>query len=276
MRFSPVFLLLLMPMVVMGGSYRGVGALFGLGIGPLPPGTGGVALGLRLQPEVGFCNPASLGMERGFALSLGYRRPFGALGCLVSGISGRGLGLYALNLDSGEISPGFRYQAYGVVLAAGLGMGKISLGIRWKGLFVPGQGGMAYGWTLDPGIVVRSPDWALGVVAENPISEPISYGGHAESWPRGITLDLWMRLPSPRSSLFLGASFGEGRALELGGGVIASLGDIHLWIGYGEGSFHGGALLSARGFSLGLFSSVTPGLPITFGASMDYRWDTGK
>ncbi len=276
MRFLLVLLLLLMPMVLMGGSYRGVGVLFGLGIGSLSPGMGGVALGLGLQPEAGFYNPASLGMERGFALSVGYRRPFGALGCLVSGISGRGLGLYALNLDSGEISSGFRYQAYGVVLAAGLGLGKISLGLRWKGLFVPGQGGMAYGWTLDPGIVVRSPDWALGVMAENPFSEPMVYGKHAEDWPRGITLDLWIRLPSPRSSLFLSSSFWEERALELSGGIIASLGDIYLWVGYGGGSFHGGALVSARGFSLGLFSSVTPGLPITFGVSLDYRWDTGK
>lgn len=201
----------------MGASARGLGL-------------GGAFVALVDDETAVVHNPAALGMLSSIGLSSFYARQFAGVtyGSLCVAMPWVGMGVSLV--DSGPIpsSDGsLRYASQSYALSAGLPLGPVAFGVRWRSLRVtaPTRG---HGWSLDPSLIVHAGSLRLGVLLESAISAPVTYAsGHRESFAPSLRMGLAAML-SPAPDIWWNASF---EAVGLFAGDPAFRAGLEAWIG---------------------------------------------
>ncbi len=255
-------------------GYWGVGELFCLE-GPRDGAMGGATSVPLFLPEAAHANPAGLGFAGGLHLTSSYSLRFGTLRFYSLAAAGRGWGGRVISLDAGELGPDPSYTAYGVVLSTGLALGDVlAVGLAWKGFFqaTPGE---AFGWALDPAVLLRFGGVHLGLVLENAASAPIDYGGHREPWPWGIRggVSLSGEIGGTAVTLAANARYTASASLDFGVGMEVQRGIWSLRLGYGSGGLAAGASLELGGYGVHWAIVLHPYLPST--VSVGASWGSG-
>ncbi len=258
-----------------GQGYWGVGDLFALG-GPREMALGGFLSAFSHFPEALHANPALLGFADAASLGSSYSRLFGVLDFYCVEAAGSYWGLGAYSLDSGALTDDLAYTAYGVVFAAGLPLGEyLGLGAMWKGFF-QAEPGEAFGWALDPALVIRAQGIVAGVVFENAASAPVEYEGHREPWPWGVRGGLAVVGDLEGMALMAVANvrYGSASRLDYAAGIEIRTDQWCLRLGYGSLGFSFGATVGFGSYRAHWGIRVHPQLPLTIAAGAS--WEPGR
>lgn len=221
-----------------GAEFSNVAALFQLGTGGRPLGMGGGFLALADDENAAFYNPAGLGWIDRIGVTSLLARQFEAVTYGTLGLTLPYFGVTVLQIDSGLITnadDGFRYVSQGGVIASGLSIGPLGVGVRWK-LYRVREPYVAEGWALDPAILVVTDIVRVGLLVENPYSQAVAFeGGHTEEWEKGIRVGAAMTL-KPSEEVCWNAVF-EAAGLfsaspSVAGGLEAWVGGLAARVGY--------------------------------------------
>lgn len=249
-----VFALLLIIFVgtVHGEGYTNVAGIFQLGVGGRPAGMGGAFLALADDENAVFYNPAGLGRIDTIGLTTFVSRRFETITYAAIGLAVPHFGVYLLQLDSGWIGrgedPGFRFVSRAGILSAGVALGPVALGGRWKFYRVESPY-TASGWAFDPALLIGTDTVRVGIMLENLFSQPITFAdGRTEAWePRtrvGIALSVApfdrVRWSSVRwNAVVEGSGFFSAKQ-RITAGLEAQVGALAVRIGYdGAGATFG-------------------------------------
>lgn len=235
-------------------GFENVGGLVHLGASARGLGLGGAFSALVDDEAAVFYNPAALGAYEGVGVTSLFARQFGGVTYGVIGVAVPYFGAGIVALDSGAIPSGsstFRYASQGVIASAGVPIGPVGLGVRWRFFRIssPFNGS---GWSVDPAILVATETLRLSLIYESALSAPVSYaGGAEEAWDQGLRLGGSMTLsPGPEilwtPTVEVGGLFTT--SIELLAGLEAWISGLGARVGYdGEGPTFG---LSVRFESL--------------------------
>ena len=215
-----VVLLSLFVLPLLATPYTNVGEAFELGMGARPLAMGGAFVGLIDDESALFSNPANLawGEKLTVLSALQTRLATASCGDILASFNNFAIGVHYFDFgdvpetdESGNVTGYFSYRNYTFAAAAGLkielpslvrmGLGEsIGWGVRAK-LFrietlTPGN---TTGVSVDVSLLFRGElsntggipieGYALGLLVENLVGTPISYGsGHEEELPRRATI----------------------------------------------------------------------------------------
>ncbi len=200
MRWTWIALLIgvvLLGVVGNGTEYMNVATIFQLGTGARPSGLGGAFLALADDENAAFYNPAGLGWMDRIGVTSFFSQQFGGVTYGALCLSFPYFGVSWLQLDSGWISTGeggIRYVSQAGIISSGIHFGPVGLGVRAK-LYRVSQPYTAFGWAVDPVLLVVTDIIRVGLLVENPFASPIAYGdGHTEQWESSCRLGAAMTL----------------------------------------------------------------------------------
>ncbi|MGY4707333.1 hypothetical protein ACVNPS_06215 [Candidatus Bipolaricaulota sp. J31] len=262
-------------MAGLANGYWGVGEIFSLS-GPRDAALGGQVSTPLFLPEAIHTNAAGLAFAPGLSLASWYALRFGTIQVYSLEAAGRYWGSGVISLDVGDPDPALSYTAYGVTLSAGFPLGGVlAVGLAWKGFFqaAPEE---AFGWALDPAVLLRLGGVRLGLVLENAASAPIEYGDHREPWPWGVRggTSLSLALGDAALTLVIGARYIAPAALDYGVGIEVRGGPWSLRAGYGTRGFGVGASLVLGNYGVHWALSLHPYLPLTM--AVGASWGGGR
>ncbi len=258
-----------------GQGYWGVGDLFALG-GAREVALGGLLSAFSPLPEALRANPALLSFADAISLGSSYSRLFGVLDFYYVEAAGSYWGLGAYSLDSGASTGDLAYTAYGVVLATGLPLGEhLGIGAMWKGFF-QAEPGVAFGWALDPALVIRAQGIVAGVVFENTASVPVEYEGHREPWPWGVRggIAVFGALEGISFAALANVHYSSASGLDYAAGLEIGSDPWCLRLGYGSLGFSFGATVGFGSYRAHWGIRVHPQLPLTIAAGAS--WEPGR
>lgn len=182
-------------------GFEQVGALFELGSSARSLGMGGAFTALVDDEGAVVHNPAALGWREGIGVSSLYVSQFGGVSYGSLGVALPFVGLDVLLLDSGLIptqGSTIRYSSQGLIASAGVALGPLGIGARWRLLRVssPNTGN---GWAMDPALLLVTDIVRAGAILEGALSHAMTYeGGSQEAWPQSLRLGVALILsPSP-------------------------------------------------------------------------------
>ena len=233
----------------------GVGALFDVGISARAEGMGGGILAACDPGAAAVYCPARLGSASGLTLTSMYA-PLNA-GVQVGGISASlpHVGMQLLVLDSGPLDANgsvLLYRAQALAVGAGTEVRDSGLfvGVRGRAFWVS-EPEPAFGWALDPAVLVDLEWLRAAVLFEGAISKAVSHArGEDEEWERALNLGVasqavhWMDVEWTLVGEVRGF-FSHGLGWSLG--LEARVGSVEARTGLGD-----------RGAGIGLSVGVAP------------------
>ncbi len=182
--------------VAAAGAENAAG-LFELGLSARAFGVGGAFTALADDESSVLHNPAALGTLRGMGFTSLFVRQFGGVSYGAVGVATSYVGLAAVFVDSGWIesgASGFRYASQGIVASAGVPVGPVSFGARWR-FYRASSPASGSGWSFDPAALLDFDVVRVGVVYEGAFTQGIVYaGGGEESWDQQVRVGLVVRL----------------------------------------------------------------------------------
>jgi len=193
---SRAWILLLLGLALFGAlgcgeEFADVAALFQLGQGARPLGMAGAFLALADDENAAFYNPAGLGWLDSIGATSFFSHQFGVVSYGALCLSFPYFGVSWLQLDSGWIASGesgFRYVSQAGVVSSGFSIGPLGLGVRGK-LYLVSEPYTAFGWAVDPALLVVTDVVRVGLLIENSVASPIDFGaGHTEDWEKAARL----------------------------------------------------------------------------------------
>jgi len=235
---------------VSGQAVVNVGGLFSAAGSARGAGMGNAFSALADDEGAAFHNPAALGWLETAGISTTYLAGFGGVNLGSIGIVLPYVAVSVQFLNSGTI-PGdegaFYYASQGVIASAGLPIGPIGIGVRWR-FFRCSSPFAGTGWTLDPTLLVRTDILRASVMWENALSVPVTYDSRTEdAWDPSLRLSVSLLL-APTDDVQWNACFEMDGLFSsdpsLSAGVEAWVGGIGARAGYNEGALTYG--LSAR------------------------------
>lgn len=203
---KPVLMVVVLMMMLLASSWSGwsvglTGSAFELGASARGLGIGGAFMALVDDETATIHNPAALGQLDGIGFSSLYVRQFGGISYGSVSLAMPWVGFNLSLIDSGAIaSPQgyFRYGSQAITISAGVPIGSLGIGVRWRYLHVssPISGG---GWSIDPSLMIDGGNIRLAAMFESALSSPISYeSGADEPFDPSLRLGIAATLsPSP-------------------------------------------------------------------------------
>ena len=173
-------------------AMEGVGALFELGTSARQEGMGGAGLALCFDSEAPYYNAASLGNVQSYSLTSMYVAHFGGVSYAAVGVAIPYFGLQILVLDSGPINSQeltFRYSTQGIIAAMGVEIipNVVLGGLRIRCLRISSPA-KAFGWALDPSLLVAVGSFRGGLMFEGIVSRDVAGSRmNGESWDRRVS-----------------------------------------------------------------------------------------
>lgn len=211
-------------------AVENVAGLFAIGASARALGLGGAFCALADDEGGVFHNPAGLGQLEGINLSTLFVQQFGGVSFGTVTVGVPYVGVSVLVLDSGLIPTAdgsIRYSSQGVVGSAGVPLGPVGLGVRWR-LFRLSSPFEGQGWALDPAVLIATETIRIGFIFEGAISSPVAYeGGAEEAFDRSLRLGAALAL-EPADDVRWNATF-EAGGLFSGGADLAA--GLEAWIG---------------------------------------------
>ncbi len=168
------------------GQYSNVGEIMQFGVGARAVGLGNAFLPLADDETAAFYNPAGMGWINHISLTSYFSRQFDTITYEAVGVSIPHIGASLMRLDSGWIkadSGGFSYISECGVIGAGFALGPVGIGGRLK-VFSVQSPYVAFGWAVDPALLIVSDVMRVGIMVENAYSQPIVLpDATVEEWP---------------------------------------------------------------------------------------------
>ncbi len=236
--------------VLLGGwtsvAEEGVGALFRLGVSARSLGLGGASAALDDRAAAATLNPASLGWGEGIEVASLYANLFGGVHYGAVSFSAPYVGLAGAFVDSGWIpsgESGVRFTSQSLVGAAGVPVGPVSAGARWRLLRV-GSPFSGHGWALDAGLLLDLGMVRVGGVWDAVASSPMTYDtGKSEAWEPDLRLGAAVTLSPLDDVVWTATADVDGilnAPLRVHGGTEAWVGVLAVRVGWdGEGPTFG-------------------------------------
>lgn len=206
------------------------GSAFDLGASARALGLGGAFTALVDDETATVHNPAALSRLGGLGVSSLYVRQFAGVSYGSISVAMPWVGANLSLLDSGlmpSTQGAFRYSTQAVTISAGVPIGQVGLGVRWRYFSVtaPSTGG---GWSLDPAILIEWGSLRLAAILESALSSPLVYGtGASEPFDPSLRLGIAASL-SPAPDVLWNAAFETSGLLTAGTQFCAGL---ETWIG---------------------------------------------
>ena len=241
--FLGVIALSVHAVVNVGGLFAAAGSARGQGMGD-------AFAALADDEGAAFHNPAALGWIDTVGITTTYVAGFGGVSLGSVGIVLPYIGVSILFLNSGTIAANdgaFYYASQGVAASAGIPIGPVGLGVRWR-FYRCSSPFTGTGWTIDPTLLVRTDVLRASAMWENAFSVPVTYDrGSEQAWDPSLRISVALLL-APTDDVLWNACFevdGLFSAVpSLSAGVEAWVGGIGARAGYDEGALTYG--LSAR------------------------------
>ncbi len=207
----------------------GVGALFDLGVSARSLGVGGARAAFLDNAAAAALNPAGLAWVQGISVASLYVDQFGGVTYGAASFSAPYVGVTALLVDSGWITSGdagFRYTSQAMSFAAGIPIGPVAVGLRWRFLRA-GTPTTGHGWAADGALLVDLGAVRLGAICDAAVSSPMMYDGdETEPWSPNLRVGAAVSL-APADGVVWTAAADVERILH---GPLRVVGGLEVWV----------------------------------------------